>query len=87
LLTPWPWRARDVFADAWPRQDAPGAPLALLTLGGVRRNQGRTFEVIDQLNINMIQRAIHIQPRTLGGAENLLTDAFVNVPTVLFLDV
>src|SRR5580704_7239664 len=56
------------------------APLALLsTLGRMSRDQGFALEVVDQLYVNVIQRAIDVQPRTLGGAEDLLADAFVNV--------
>jgi hypothetical protein len=64
---------------------SPGAPFALFALCGVRRNQGRACEIVNQLNVYVIQRAIHIQPRPLGGAENLFADALMNVPPVLIL--
>jgi hypothetical protein len=40
------------------------------------------IRVIDQLNVDVIQRAINIEPWTLGSAHHLLADAGVNVTPI-----
>ena len=42
------------------------------------RNQRLALLVVDHLRINVVQRAVHIQPRPLRGARKLLADARVN---------
>ena len=38
-------------------------------------------QVIDDLNVNVIQRTINIQPRPLGGAEDLFANALMHSPS------
>jgi hypothetical protein len=64
---------------------ASSALLALLAFGGVRGYQSVAVEIVDYLNINMIQRTVHVQARPLGGAENLFAYALMHVPPVCVL--
>ena len=45
---------------------------AFLTFRGAGRDQRHTIQVVDHLYINVVQRAIDIESRTLGRAQNFL---------------
>ena len=57
-----------------------GHVAASLDLGGQAGggDQGLALGIVDDLGIDVVQRTIHIQPRTLRGAFHLLANAKVH---------
>ena len=65
-----------VFADA---TLPPVTRLALLLAHrGRSRRQGYTLKVVNHLNVNIVQRAVYIEPRTLRRADYFFADAIVH---------
>src|SRR5580700_8763883 len=77
----------DGFADGFGGGDVaarPLFPLGLFALGGAGRNQRGAVQIVYHLHINVVQRAIHVQPWTLRRSLQLLADTGVHV-TALFV--
>src|SRR5580692_5725825 len=72
------------FADDFCRRHvAAGAPVFLFAFGGARRNQRLAVQVVDQLYINMVERTVHVEPRTFRCALHLFPDAVMHVPALM----
>src|SRR5438445_6476117 len=64
---------------------AADTPLTFFPLRRVSGDQSRAFEIVDELNIDVVQRTIHIQTWTLRGPHDLLADPVVHVPPLRIL--
>src|SRR4029077_6309442 len=60
------------------RQIAAGSTRSLLAFRAVRRDQSHTLQVVDDLHVDVVQRTVHIEPRPLGGSEDLFANALVH---------
>jgi hypothetical protein len=71
---PFSMRARRQLADFLGRRDvAAGLLFALLAM--VEAEAMVPVRVVDHLRVDVVERAVHVQARTLGGAGHLLADA------------
>src|SRR5262249_8908475 len=61
------------------------APLLTFAFRGACGNQRLSAQVIDHLHVNVIQRAVNIQPRAVRCPLHLLTDAIVAKSAFLVL--
>src|SRR5579883_721971 len=55
-------------------------PFSLFAYGRTRRDQGRTLKIVNQLHVDVIQRPVYIQPRTLRRALDFLANALMHMP-------
>src|SRR3984893_10915785 len=69
----------DRLAHILRRCDVATGPLAIALLGKGRcRSQRYAGVVVDQLRVDVVQRAVDVQPRPLGRAAHLLANARVH---------
>src|SRR5437868_7929822 len=76
----------DFFADLFGcRQIAAGLLGALFAFVGAGGEQGLAFHVVDELDIDVLSGAIHVQAWTLGRARDLHANAAVDLAAVIVL--
>src|ERR1700675_2894021 len=76
----------DLFSYRFRRSHvAPGHAIALAVVRCRGRNQRLTLEVVNQLHVNMVQRAVPVQSRTLRRSHTLLPDPIMHpLPRLVF---
>src|SRR5579859_340840 len=69
----------DALADGLGRgQVAARSLLALFAQIGAGREQSLALHVVNELHVDMVERAVNVQARPLSGARHLFADALVN---------
>src|SRR5579872_3323136 len=48
----------------------------------MREDDGVALHIVDELDVDMVQRTIYVEPRAFGSSEDLLADALVHVPPI-----
>src|SRR5205814_492656 len=73
----------DVLSNRLGSRDVPSnAALALAALGRICRNQCLAVQIVNHLNVNVVQRTVHIKLRPLGRPQNILANTLMHMPPV-----
>src|SRR5579872_12935 len=48
----------------------------------MREDDGVALHIVDELDVDMVQRTIYVEPRAFGSSEDLLADTLVHVPPI-----